>query len=127
MSLFLQQAASPALYFLLCSLKPDIFPNAAKNDIRLHHGRRRAFLALGCSCRVIETCLVSSTALLKTNSNSVWQVAAFLGRHPHFAAEAPPPSARIPADVLTPEGFVATLPHRHGIDGAFAARLRRSG
>jgi len=27
--------------------------------------------------------------------------------------------------VITPQGFVQTLPHEHGVDGAFAARLRR--
>ena len=27
--------------------------------------------------------------------------------------------------VITPQGFVQTFPHEHGVDGAFAARLRR--
>ena len=27
--------------------------------------------------------------------------------------------------VITPEGFVQTFPHEHGVDGAFAARLRK--
>ena len=31
----------------------------------------------------------------------------------------------VPPSVITPEGFVQTLPHEHGVDGAFAARLRR--
>ena len=30
-----------------------------------------------------------------------------------------------PPSVITPKGFVQTFPHEHGIDGAFAARLRR--
>lgn len=29
------------------------------------------------------------------------------------------------SSVITPQGFVQTLPHEHGVDGAFAARLRR--
>jgi 16S rRNA (cytosine967-C5)-methyltransferase len=35
---------------------------------------------------------------------------------------APPPPG-FPADVLTPEGDLLTLPHRHGCDGFYAARL----
>ena len=31
----------------------------------------------------------------------------------------------IPASAITPEGFVQTFPHEHGVDGAFVARLRR--
>ena len=31
----------------------------------------------------------------------------------------------IPPSVITPQGFVQTFPHEHGVDGAFAARLRK--
>ena len=31
----------------------------------------------------------------------------------------------IPASAITPQGFLQTFPHEHGVDGAFAARLRR--
>jgi 16S rRNA C967 or C1407 C5-methylase (RsmB/RsmF family) len=31
----------------------------------------------------------------------------------------------VPDAVVTPEGFMCTLPHRHGCDGAFAARIRK--
>ena len=31
----------------------------------------------------------------------------------------------VPPNVITPQGFVQTFPHEHGVDGAFAARLRR--
>lgn len=54
-------------------------------------------------------------------------MAAFLGAHPEFSVEAPPPEAGIPPQCLTPEGFLAMLPHVHGTDGAFAARMRRAG
>ncbi|KAG1667646.1 hypothetical protein FOA52_004673 [Chlamydomonas sp. UWO 241] len=33
---------------------------------------------------------------------------------------------RVPASVVTPEGYVLVLPHVHGTDGAFAARLVRA-
>ncbi len=31
----------------------------------------------------------------------------------------------VPPSVITPQGFVQTFPHEHGVDGAFAARLRK--
>ncbi|MEW5309869.1 MAG: hypothetical protein WDW38_001717 [Sanguina aurantia] len=31
----------------------------------------------------------------------------------------------VPLALITPEGFLTTLPHVHGMDGAFAARMRR--
>lgn len=40
----------------------------------------------------------------------------------HGFRRASPPD-RFPADVLTPEGDLLTLPHRHGGDGFFASRL----
>ena len=55
-------------------------------------------------------------------------VAAFAETHPRFAVEsvaaAPDPP---PAATITPLGFLMTLPHRHGLDGFFAARLRARG
>ena len=31
----------------------------------------------------------------------------------------------VPPSVITPEGFVQTFPHEHGVDGTFAVRLRK--
>lgn len=77
------------------------------------------------------------------------RVRAFLARHPEYvlehaasvrqgAAAAEAEGGRragqrrgggsepgVPEEVVSEEGFVATLPHVHGTDGAFAARLRR--
>lgn len=49
--------------------------------------------------------------------------ASFLGQG--FERAAPP--AGFPADALTPEGDLLTLPHRHGADGFYAVRLARRG
>lgn len=52
-------------------------------------------------------------------------VAKFCASHPGFVVEsaaASPPA--LPADLVTPDGFLRTLPHRHDLDGFFAARLR---
>jgi 16S rRNA (cytosine967-C5)-methyltransferase len=53
-------------------------------------------------------------------------IAAFLSRHRAFVLE--PAAAHLPAAAaaaVTPEGFLCTLPGRDGVDGFFAARLRR--
>ncbi len=51
------------------------------------------------------------------------QIDAFLGRHPEFRRQPPPGFA---ADLLTPAGDLLLLPQRHGMDGAFAARMVRT-
>lgn len=66
--------------------------------------------------------LVYSTCTLAPEENEE-RVAAFLDRHAGFRLE--PAPAHLPRAVVTARGTLATLPHRHGIDGAFGARLRR--
>jgi 16S rRNA (cytosine967-C5)-methyltransferase len=68
--------------------------------------------------------LVYSTCTLEPEENAV-RVAAFLRRHPEFQRE--PVGDRVPEAMRTLEGDYATLPHRHGTDGAYAARLRHAG
>jgi 16S rRNA (cytosine967-C5)-methyltransferase len=66
--------------------------------------------------------LVYSTCSLEPEENRS-QVERFLQRHPEFWREA---TGAVSPDLLSPEGDMMVLPHRHGIDGAYAARLRRS-
>src|SRR5690606_24927102 len=66
--------------------------------------------------------LVYSTCTIEPEENAQ-RVAAFLARNPAFEAERA--DGLVPPEMVTGEGFFATLPHRHGTDGAFAARLRR--
>ncbi len=47
----------------------------------------------------------------------------FLKQRPEFSIE--PASRFVPASVTTPEGYILTLPHVHGMDGSFAVRLRK--
>lgn len=67
--------------------------------------------------------LVYSTCSLELEENDE-QVHAFLAEHPDFTLE-PPAAGVVPDDVLD-AGCLRVLPHVHGFDGAFAARLRRA-
>ena len=68
-------------------------------------------------------CLVYSTCSLEPEEN-VMQVERFLEEHPEFHRE-PGPVAALP--LLSPDGDLSILPQLHGMDGAYAARLRRDG
>jgi 16S rRNA (cytosine967-C5)-methyltransferase len=67
--------------------------------------------------------LVYSTCSLETEENDA-QIESFLSDSPEWRLE-PPPEGAVPAAVLD-AGRLRVLPQRHGTDGAFAARLRRS-
>ena len=66
--------------------------------------------------------LVYSTCSLEPEENDE-QVEGFLADHPAWTLEAPPAGA-VP-DAVLDRGLLRVLPHRHGVDGSFAARLRR--
>lgn len=65
--------------------------------------------------------LVYSTCSLEIEENS-GQIEAFLARRGAFSIEK---AAEKWVGIATPEGFLQTFPHRHGVDGMFVAKLRR--
>ncbi len=66
--------------------------------------------------------LVYSTCSLEPEENEE-RVARFLADHEEFHLE--PPIGAV-EDSMLEAGMLTVLPQRHGVDGAFAARLRRS-
>jgi len=78
---------------------------------------------LACAARLLCAggVLVYSTCTIEPEENEE-AVHAFLRAHEDFRLE--PASSSIPSDLA--EKCVHTLPHRHGIDGTFTARMRRA-
>lgn len=67
--------------------------------------------------------LVYSTCTTEPEENEAI-VESFLSAHPEFTLE--PAGQFVPASVVSPEGYIKTFPHKHGMDGSFAARLKKS-
>ena len=66
--------------------------------------------------------LIYATCSLEPEENER-QVDRFLARHPEFRRE---PSETFPPALLSEKGDMTMLPQRHEMDGAYAARLRRT-
>lgn len=103
--------------------KPDIrwkreaedIPRLAKLQLSLLENAARLVLPGGV--------MVYSTCSTEPEENSQL-VQSFLAKHPEFTLE--DASKYVNKALVTGEGFVETLPHRHHIDGSFAARLVKS-
>jgi 16S rRNA (cytosine967-C5)-methyltransferase len=68
--------------------------------------------------------LIYATCSLEPEENEQ-VVEQFLNQHPEFA-RAPRATSTVPAELITAAGDFQSLPQRHGIDGAYAARLIRA-
>lgn len=66
--------------------------------------------------------LVYSTCSLEPEENDV-RITEFLNRFPEFSPA--PPAVEFADGLLGADGWLRVLPQRFGVDGAFAARLRR--
>lgn len=103
--------------------KPDIkwkrqaedIPRLAKQQLNLLENGARLVKPGGV--------LVYSTCTTEPEENSLL-VKTFLVQHPEFIAD--DASKFVNKSVVTEDGFIETFPHRHHIDGSFAARLIKS-
>ncbi len=103
---------------------PDARWRLRISDIAVSAAAQRAILRSAAALVPVGGLLVYSTCSLEPEENEQ-QVEHFLAAHPDFVLEAPP-AGTVPDTVLD-GGLLRVLPQQHGVDGAFAARLRRTG
>jgi 16S rRNA (cytosine967-C5)-methyltransferase len=101
---------------------PDARWRIKVSDIAVMASAQRAILRSAATVVRPGGLLVYSTCSLEPEENDE-QIGRFLVEHPEFRLD-PPPEGAVPAQVLD-TGLLRVIPHRHGTDGAFAARLRR--
>jgi len=70
-------------------------------------------------------CLVYATCTILDEENDA-RIAGFLAQHPEYTVD--DPSGELPEgarQLIGADGILRTYPHEHGLDGFFAARLKR--
>jgi 16S rRNA (cytosine967-C5)-methyltransferase len=102
---------------------PDIKWNRRAEDIPRLASQAASFLASAARLVAPGGWLLYATCSLEDEENRE-VVEGFLARNADFRVERPalPEGAE---SLVTPEGHFQSLPHRHGLDGAFASLLRR--
>jgi len=100
--------------------KPDMKWKRELGDIRKLSATQDALLESAARLLKPGGAIVYSTCTMEPEENSDI-ITAFLSRHPEFSLDRA--EQYLPAEVVTPDGFVATSPHVHFMDGSFAARL----
>ncbi|HYN83393.1 MAG TPA: transcription antitermination factor NusB [Gemmatimonadaceae bacterium] len=101
---------------------PDARWRLRISDLAVMASRQASLLHSAATVVAPGGLLVYSTCSLEPEENEE-QIEAFLGTHENWRLE-PPPAGAVPAETLD-GGYLRVLPHLHGTDGAFAARLRR--
>jgi 16S rRNA (cytosine967-C5)-methyltransferase len=71
-------------------------------------------------------CLVYSTCSLEPEETDI-VIETFLRDFPEFVADAPDGLPATVTELIDAAGTLRTWPHRHGLDGFYAIRLRRRG
>jgi 16S rRNA (cytosine967-C5)-methyltransferase len=102
---------------------PDARWRLRISDIAVMAALQRAIIRAAATAVRPGGLLVYSTCSLEPEENDA-QIESFLAEHPEWRLE-PPPAGSVPPGVLD-AGRLRVLPQRHGADGSFAARLRRT-
>ena len=102
---------------------PDARWRLRISDLAVMASRQASMLRSAATVVAPGGVLVYSTCSLEPEENEE-QIESFLGAHENWRLE-PPGTGAVPADTLD-GGYLRVLPHLHGTDGAFAARLRRA-
>ncbi|HJU87880.1 MAG TPA: 16S rRNA (cytosine(967)-C(5))-methyltransferase RsmB [Gemmatimonadaceae bacterium] len=102
---------------------PDARWRLKISDLAVMAALQRSILRAAASVVKPGGLLVYSTCSLEPEENDA-QIESFLAENPEWRLE-PPADGAVSASVLD-AGRLRVLPQRHGVDGAFAARLRRN-
>jgi 16S rRNA (cytosine967-C5)-methyltransferase len=103
---------------------PDARWRLKPSDLAVMSALQRALLRAAAETVRPGGLLVYSTCSIEPEENDA-QIESFLADARGAWTLEPPPAGAVPAEVLD-AGRLRVLPQRHGVDGAFAARLRRS-
>ncbi|GAC1411342.1 MAG: 16S rRNA (cytosine(967)-C(5))-methyltransferase RsmB [Gemmatimonadaceae bacterium] len=101
---------------------PDARWRIKVSDIAVMSALQKLILRAGAKVVRPDGLLIYSTCSLEPEENDA-QVDSFLSENLNWILE-PPPEGTVAPELLD-GGRLRVLPHRHGTDGAFAARLRR--
>jgi 16S rRNA (cytosine967-C5)-methyltransferase len=103
---------------------PDARWRIKPSDLAVAASAQRELIRAAAKQVKVGGLLIYSTCSLETEENDAI-VEGFLRDHPSWRLE-PPASGTVPANVLD-GGYLRVLPQAHGVDGSFAARIRRVG
>jgi 16S rRNA (cytosine967-C5)-methyltransferase len=101
---------------------PDARWRAKVSDIAVMSALQKTIIRAAAQVVKPGGLMIYSTCSLEPEENDA-QVDSFLAENPGWVLE-PPPEGAVAAELLD-AGRLRVLPHRHGTDGAFAARMRR--
>ena len=104
---------------------PDTKWKYFKRNAPRHAKKQKAILSAAARCVRPGGTLVYAVCSIEPEENGAI-IKAFLEKHPDFRMIEP--FGNVPSGaqaLITSEGYVATLPHRHKMDGFFAARMVR--
>ena len=114
---------APCTGFGVIRKKPDSKWKREPEDIRMLNEIQTGILENVSKLLKKRGVLVYSTCTIELEENQK-VVKTFLARHPEFVLE--PADLFVDRALVGREGFVEIFPHRHDMDGAFAARLRKN-
>ena len=103
---------------------PDARWRIKPSDLAVASSAQRELIRSAAKQVKVGGLLIYSTCSLETEENDAI-VEGFLRDHPSWRLEPPAPGT-VPANVLD-GGYLRVLPQAHGVDGSFAARIRRIG
>ncbi|NLP09283.1 16S rRNA (cytosine(967)-C(5))-methyltransferase RsmB, partial [bacterium] len=103
--------------------KPDLRWRRRLADIALLLQLQKKLLHQAAGLVAKNGVLVYSTCTIHPPENQE-MIAWFLHAHPGWALQRAE-ETEVPASCVSADGFVETWPHRHGMDGSFAAKLQK--